>query len=234
MGIRDQKPVLLTSVRCPNIPRDSKNNLGWEAPVLPIKFLFFKVMPVFACVRAQSCLTLCDLTAVALQAPLSMGFSGQEYWSGLPFLPPGDLPHPGIEPASPASSALTGRFFTFEPPWKPLSWRLPDSQVTTPNGAKMRLIPQLNIHWALGLFIYFIFLQYVLSSLCITPLGGLSILKRQTPLASKLGWSLSKANVHAYDSQLLEKSEPKYLYSCLLFFLIQKIFIERIPWCSSG
>jgi len=40
---------------------------------------------------------------VALQAPLSMEFSRQEYWSGLPFPPPGDLPNPGIESASPAS-----------------------------------------------------------------------------------------------------------------------------------
>ena len=39
---------------------------------------------------------------VARQAPLSMGFSRQEYWSGLPFLPPGDLPEPGIKPESPA------------------------------------------------------------------------------------------------------------------------------------
>ena len=38
---------------------------------------------------------------VAYQAPLSMGFSRQEYWSGLPFPPPGDLPDPGIEAASP-------------------------------------------------------------------------------------------------------------------------------------
>ena len=43
---------------------------------------------------------------VAHQAPLSMGFSGQEYWSGLPFPPPRDLPNPGIEPQSPA---LAGR-----------------------------------------------------------------------------------------------------------------------------
>ena len=43
---------------------------------------------------------------VAGQAPLSMGFSGQEHWSGLPFPPPGDLPDPGIEPPSPESSAL--------------------------------------------------------------------------------------------------------------------------------
>ena len=43
---------------------------------------------------------------VACQAPLSMGCSGQEYWSGVPCPPPGDLPDPGIEPASPASPAL--------------------------------------------------------------------------------------------------------------------------------
>ena len=49
---------------------------------------------------------------VAGQAPLSMGFSRQEYWSGLPFPPPGDLVDPGIEPASPVSPALAGRFFT--------------------------------------------------------------------------------------------------------------------------
>ena len=54
----------------------------------------------------------------AHQAPLSMGFSRQEYWSGLPFPPPGDLPIPGMEPGSPASLALAGGFFTTEPPGK--------------------------------------------------------------------------------------------------------------------
>ena len=49
------------------------------------------------------------------QAPLSMGFPRQEYWSGLPFPPPGDLADPGIEPASPA---LAGRFFTTVPSGK--------------------------------------------------------------------------------------------------------------------
>ena len=44
---------------------------------------------------AQLCLTLCDPLAVALQAPLSMGFPRQEYWSGLPVPPPGDLPTQG-------------------------------------------------------------------------------------------------------------------------------------------
>ena len=53
---------------------------------------------------------------VAHQAPPSMGFSRQEYWSGLPFPSPGDLPEPGIEPKSPASEADT---LTSEPPGKP-------------------------------------------------------------------------------------------------------------------
>ena len=53
---------------------------------------------------------------VAHQAPLSMGFPRQEYWSGLPFPSPGDLPDPGIKPKSPA---LAERFFTSEVPGKP-------------------------------------------------------------------------------------------------------------------
>ena len=62
--------------------------------------------------RVQLCAAL---WIVAHQAPLSMGFSRQEYWSGLPFPSPGDLPNPGIKPASPA---LVGGFFTTEPPGK--------------------------------------------------------------------------------------------------------------------
>ena len=54
------------------------------------------------CLVSKSCLTLCDPWTVALQAPLSMEFSRQKYWSGLPFLSLGDLPDPGIEPMSPA------------------------------------------------------------------------------------------------------------------------------------
>ena len=59
----------------------------------------------FWCVRAQSCPILCDPWTVARQAPLSMGLPREEYWSGLPFPTPGDLPDPGIEPVSPVSSA---------------------------------------------------------------------------------------------------------------------------------
>ena len=65
------------------------------------------------CVKSfSSVLLFATLWTIAHQAPLSMGFSGQEYWSGLPFPPPGDLPDPGIEPESPLSPALARVFFT--------------------------------------------------------------------------------------------------------------------------
>ena len=55
---------------------------------------------------------------VAHQAPLSIGFSRQEYWTGLPCPPPGDLPNPGIQPKSLVSPALAGEFFTTSPTWQ--------------------------------------------------------------------------------------------------------------------
>ena len=60
------------------------------------------------------------LWTVACQAPLSMGFSRQEYWSGLPYSPPGDLPDPGMETVTPASPALQADSFPTEPPGKPV------------------------------------------------------------------------------------------------------------------
>ena len=73
------------------------------------------------CMHTKSSHVLLFATSwtVACQAPLSMGFSRQEYSSGLPFPPPGDLPDPGIKPTSLAPSAFAGRFFTTEPPQKP-------------------------------------------------------------------------------------------------------------------
>ena len=57
--------------------------------------------PVCVCVLfTQLCSILCDPKTVAHQVPLSMEFSRQEYWSGMPHHPPGDLPHPGTEPTS--------------------------------------------------------------------------------------------------------------------------------------
>ena len=70
---------------------------------------------------------LATLWSVALQTPLSMGFSRQGYWSGWPCPSPGDLPNPGIEPVSLASPALAGGFFTTGATWKaqidiPITW----------------------------------------------------------------------------------------------------------------
>ena len=70
----------------------------------------------------QGRLTRGDPWAIALQASLSMGFWRQEYWSGLPFCSPGDLPDPGIKLGSLMSLALAGWFFTTSTTWGGLLW----------------------------------------------------------------------------------------------------------------
>ena len=69
-------------------------------------------------VHTQLCLTLCTPRTAACQFPLSVGFSRREYWSGLPFPPPGDLPNPGVDPESLVSPALVGGFFTTGATWE--------------------------------------------------------------------------------------------------------------------
>ena len=83
---------------------------------------------------------------VACQTPLSMGFSRQEYWSGLPFPPPGALPDSGIEPTSPASFALAGGFFTIVPPGKPI---IHDTQVLS---LKKFFLAVLDLHCCVQTF----------------------------------------------------------------------------------
>ena len=70
----------------------------------------------------ELCLTLCNPTDCSMQGPLSMGFSRQEYWSGLPSPPPGDLPDPGIEPAFLMSPALADVFLTMSATWEAPLW----------------------------------------------------------------------------------------------------------------
>ena len=69
----------------------------------------------------KSCQTLATPWTVACQAPLSVGFSRQAYWSGLPFPSPGDLPNPGIGPSSPA---LWADSLPTEPQGKPYTTTL--------------------------------------------------------------------------------------------------------------
>ena len=71
------------------------------------------ILSHFSCVQLSA-----TLWTKACQASLSMGFSMQEYWSGLPCPRPGDLPHPGIKPASLTSPALAGRLFTTSAAWE--------------------------------------------------------------------------------------------------------------------
>ena len=95
--------------------------LHWQVGSLPLSHLgSLSAVPAAAAAAEslQSCLTFAALRTVAHQAPLSMGFSRQEYWSGLPCPPPGDLPDPGIEPASLMSPALADGFFTTSAPWE--------------------------------------------------------------------------------------------------------------------
>ena len=74
------------------------------------------------------------LWTVAHQAPQSIEFSRQEYWSGLPFPSPGGLPNPGIKPGSPA---LQADYLPFEPPGKPLSIRHDTIKLLEENIGKM-------------------------------------------------------------------------------------------------
>ena len=89
----------------------------WLELVISHCSLVFKV-----CTYVLSCFSRVRLFAtlwtVACQAPLSMGFPRQEYWSGLPFPPPGDLPDPGIKPTSLISPTLAGGFFTTGATWE--------------------------------------------------------------------------------------------------------------------
>ena len=81
---------------------------------------------VIAHVRVLSCFSRVQLCAipwtVTHHAPLSMGFSRQEYWSGLPCCPPGDTPDPGIQAVPLMSPALAGGFFTTSATWEALLW----------------------------------------------------------------------------------------------------------------
>ena len=93
-----------------------------------IAFCFVVLLCVCVCVclcarvRALSHVQLFATSwTVAYQAPLSMEFSSQEYWSRLPFPTPGDLPDPGIKPTSHVSPALAGGFFTTLPPGKSIA-----------------------------------------------------------------------------------------------------------------
>ena len=92
--------------------------LDWQAGFLIIQswrngslHIIILTLVLFLCMCAQSCPTLCDLLDCNLPGSSVYGISKQEYWSRLPFPPPGDLPDLGIKPTSLTSPALAGGFF---------------------------------------------------------------------------------------------------------------------------
>ena len=95
------------------------------------------------------------LRTIAHQTPLSMGFSRKEYWSGLPYPPPGDLPNPGIKPTSLMSPALTDGFFTTRATCLLFSWSVVSDSLG-PHGLQRTRLPcpspfpdlaQTYVHW---------------------------------------------------------------------------------------
>ena len=108
-----------------NVPGEGKDAPHASCLPFSVDLSHLGVPALRACILAQSCPTLCDpLETVAHQAPLSMGFSRQEYYSGFSCPPSGGLPDRGMEPASLASPPLTGGFFTTAPPGEFLSYIL--------------------------------------------------------------------------------------------------------------
>ena len=107
-------------------------------------------MRVHACCFFSHVGLFVTLWTIALQAPLSMGFSRQECWSGLPCPPPGDLPDPGTEPLSLMSPALTGGFFTTSATWEAPS-PIPFLQLST-SGSLVPESPPLLIFCPLSQF----------------------------------------------------------------------------------
>ena len=117
------KHFYTSSLRMKNSTQDTEDLTGWAVNTKPGGRSCTKAsrslrhqssLCVCACVRVCVCLCTCTLShvwlfatpwTVAHQAPLSMGFSRQEHWRGLPFPAPGDLPDPGIKPGSLASPA---------------------------------------------------------------------------------------------------------------------------------
>ena len=99
-----------------------------------------------ACVLAQLCPTLWTLWTIAHQAPVSMEFSRQEYWNGLPFPTPGDIPNPGMEPRFPTLQADSL-------PSEPLLSRFSRVRLcVTPETAAHQALPSLGFsrqeHWS--------------------------------------------------------------------------------------
>ena len=154
----------------------------------------------------QLCPALCTPWSVAHQAPLSMGFSRQEYWSGLPCPPPGDLPDPEIEPVSLAPPALAGGFFIISATWGAclfISW--------TSNPVWRRILLSLGLLESIGLVV-------VQSLSCVQLFATSWTAACQGPLSCTVSWGLLK---HVFIESLMLFN---HLVLCRPLLLLPSIF----------
>ena len=124
-GLRSQIPLVISYHMNSNSLCASSSQLLYKLEyfleIIPIVLNFFNILEaVCACCHFDHVQLFETLQTIACWAPLSMGFYRQEYWSGLPHPPLGDVPDPGIKPASPVSPALADRFFTTSTTWEAL------------------------------------------------------------------------------------------------------------------
>ena len=122
-------------------------------------FIFYHIVLIPIGLYLTSWMDICMLSSlsrvwlfaapwtVVHQAPLSVGFSRQEYWSGLPCLPPGNLPDPEIEPTSLMSPELAGGFFTTSTTWESQMDLYPMY-----NFVKSLVISKILVHWVMHVF----------------------------------------------------------------------------------
>ena len=151
-----------------------------EDPFVKIHRQNFRIFTCMSAKSLQSCLALCSPKDCSPQAPLSMGFSRWEDWSGLPCPPPGDLPNPGTEPATLRSPELAGRCFASSATWEvPISrenwffWLLEINDVFSLKYQKKQgnLWSVTNEKWVLSTCILFtvVSLRFILFSYLYSP-----------------------------------------------------------------
>ena len=163
-----------------------------------------KVIWTFCCCKCHSVCVCAQLFShvqlfaapwtVACQGPLSMEFSRQEYWSGLPFPPPRNLPEPGMKLSSLASPALTGKFFTTGPPGKPCANVIETNSFSFFFFTHIYISKIILFHYGLSQDIQYSSLCYTLGPCCLSVLNCNTFLHLRTPNSQSISPCLLLGN----------------------------------------
>ena len=160
----------------------------WSSLLLNLCVEFFSLLIVLCMLSRLSHVWLfVTLWTVAHQAPLSIAFSRQEYWSGLPCTPPGDLLDPGIEPESLTFPALADRFFTTSATWKAHSFIIQLQNIWLKNWRSESHSVMFDSLWPHGYTVHGI-LQALLEWVVFPFSRGCSPPKDQTQVSSIADW----------------------------------------------